>query len=304
MTLNPFDLRGPEFLLFYIVLGTAVIIWIGRRLHRIESATPEEVELAVNEIAKDPYQIAFLRGGRAEIIRVAVVSLLERGLLQASGENLATAGMDAKEKVRRNLDKAILAKFLKAQSARNVFLDAIVLEEAVVAGEPLMEKKLLPDRNIKSDRRALCIRGVAFLLGIAGIKIYVALSRGHTNIVFLIILAILALIIIAAMTHQVRTTFGNQVFDKLKQMFTRLSERPESIAASPGSVELTYLIAVFGLATLPAGLAGMVAPLRIIPPKGSSGGGCGASSCGGSSCGGGGGCGGGGCGGGCGGCGG
>ena len=122
MSWNPFDLRGPEFLLFYatMAIGTFFLVWW--RLRLTESGTAQEVESAANEIAKDPYQIAFLRDGvREEAARVALISLIERSLLEAHGANLIAVGFETSDKTRRPLDKAILTRFLKERSALGIF---------------------------------------------------------------------------------------------------------------------------------------------------------------------------------------
>ena len=108
MNLNPLDLRGPDFLVFYLVfmVATTLVVWAYR--WHMESGSPGEEVAAGKEIAEDPYQVAYLRGGRDEVIRVAVISLIELGLLQAEAEKLVVTDPDAADKVRRNLDKAIL----------------------------------------------------------------------------------------------------------------------------------------------------------------------------------------------------
>jgi uncharacterized protein (TIGR04222 family) len=48
-------------------------------LRRIESGQRPELPL------NDPYHIAFLRGGAAQAARIAVMSLIDRGLLEVTG---------------------------------------------------------------------------------------------------------------------------------------------------------------------------------------------------------------------------
>ena len=64
--MNPFDLPGPQFLLFYIVFAglviTGLIFW--RRRAESSASTPR-IDLS------DPYLIAYLRGGEKEVRRVA-----------------------------------------------------------------------------------------------------------------------------------------------------------------------------------------------------------------------------------------
>src|SRR5262249_61449642 len=73
--MNPFDLRGPEFLLFYLCFSLVVIIAIDFLRRRAESGASPKIDLG------DPYLIAYLRGGESEAFRVAVISLVDRGIL-------------------------------------------------------------------------------------------------------------------------------------------------------------------------------------------------------------------------------
>ena len=73
--INPLELTGPNFLIFYTLLGTLVLalMYLLRRLS--ESGAVPRVDYS------DPYLIAYLRGGELETMRVAAVSLIDRGFL-------------------------------------------------------------------------------------------------------------------------------------------------------------------------------------------------------------------------------
>ena len=73
---NPFDWRGPEFLLFYVGLGIVVTLAIALLRHRLEPAVATAAPLS------DYLKIAYLRGGPDEALRVATVSLIDRGLVE------------------------------------------------------------------------------------------------------------------------------------------------------------------------------------------------------------------------------
>jgi uncharacterized protein (TIGR04222 family) len=298
MNLNPFDLRGPEFLVFYasLSLATAVAVWLVR--HFLEAGGAGEEIDAASAIAQDPYQVAYLRGGRDEVLRIAVVSLLERGLLVAKADKLHATSSDALDKVRRPLDKALLTKFADAGKAQSIYTDEIILREAGVIAEPLKQRRLLPDAAAVQMRCLLVAAAVLFLWAIAGIKIAVALGRGRTNVAFLVILAIIVPVIVYKASKPFRTTLGSRTCRQLKELFSGLRSRRKSSRHDDSASELTFLAAVFGIGLLPTGFSAILAPLHLYPPRPVGSGG----SNGGSSCGGGG-CGGGGCGGGCGGCG-
>jgi uncharacterized protein (TIGR04222 family) len=307
MNLNPFDLRGPEFLLFYGVLAVCSFAYLWRARRERESGSGSSVAALATELAQDPYQVAFLRGGRAETLRVAVISLLERGLLKAKGDRIQTAKSNAVELARKPLDKAILTKFETEDTARSLYTDTIIKDEADVIGDDLKDKKLLPDAGAKAKRNRDALTALAILWGVAGIKILVAFSRGRHNVLFLILIAVVAAGILLAMANRPRTVLGNQVSERLKLVFARLRDRRETLQFHQTSSELAFLAAAFGMAALPVSASIVVSPLRLQPARqvGSTGwSSCGSSCSSASSCSGGSSCGGGGCGGGCGGCGG
>jgi hypothetical protein len=80
---SPFDLRGPEFLLFYLLFGACVLAALFLLRYTGEATDPPQLNLS------DPYLIAFLRGGRNETLRVATVSLIDRGFLQVAGNKVS-----------------------------------------------------------------------------------------------------------------------------------------------------------------------------------------------------------------------
>ena len=86
--MNPFDLRGPEFLVFYLFLSAIVIgaVFLLRHVGEKDQAAKPPID--------DPYLIAFLRGGAGEALRVTALSLFDRGLLviKPSGNPLLCPG--------------------------------------------------------------------------------------------------------------------------------------------------------------------------------------------------------------------
>jgi uncharacterized protein (TIGR04222 family) len=305
MDLNPFNLHGPQFLVFYAVLSAAAftLLWFVQR--QFESGDPGDETAWGAGIAKDPYQVGCLRGGRDEVVRVAVVSLVERGLLAIDGGNLKTTIGDAVAKARRPLDKAILSKFAKADTGQSVFSDTIVIAEADAVAATLKDKGLLPDDRITSIRVVTAIAAVGLLWLVAGIKVSVVLSRGRHNIAFLMLMAAAVAVVATIMTKRRRTILGSRTHSYLQSLFADLKNRRDSLRLEGSTGEIAFLTAAFGMATLPAALVPTFEPLRLRPQHPDTSGwswgtGCGGGGCGG---GGGGGCGGGGCGGGCGGCG-
>lgn len=63
------DLRGPEFLVSYIAIGAGVLL-----LARARMNAGERGEVIARIDLKEPLTIAYLRGGAAEVLRVAAFS--------------------------------------------------------------------------------------------------------------------------------------------------------------------------------------------------------------------------------------
>jgi uncharacterized protein (TIGR04222 family) len=293
--MSPFDLRGPQFLVFYLILGTLVIalLFMSRRL--IDPASTVKVDMS------DPYLIAFLRGGKDELVRVATISLVHRKLLQVSDTLVSVTSSGVADGVRIPIERQLLLYFANASEGASAFSDPGCSFAAESYSESLQKLGLLPDGTLRTRRLQILGLALALLLGVAFIKITIALSRGHTNIGFLIALAAMFGFAAVKITCPRLTVRGRTLLDDLRFLFGPLNSLPST---NLGYNDVALLAAVFGINAVPL----IVFPYaRTLYPKAaaSSGSACGAGcgSIGGDSWGGGG-CGGGGCGGGCGGCGG
>ena len=299
--LNPLNFPGPTFLMFYFVVAVIVNLWIRRhfRQHEARGSKPRS-----NMI--DPYKIAFLRGGTEETIKIATFSLIDRGLLvQQEKEGglvlgkrtlLATKNAEAINLVRRPLEQAILEKYKIPWEPSDIFTDPKVLLECEKFEEELGQMKLLADSTAFSQRIGLALFIAAVLIiGLPAAKIAVALSRGHHNVLFIIIFTVIASLFLFAAYKKRTTAFGEAFLEDQQTLFGALKRRAQRILPGGQTNEAVILASVFGFAALPSGTFPFAHKLRPRPPN-SSNNSCGSSS--GSSCGGG------SCGGGCGGCGG
>jgi uncharacterized protein len=180
------DLRGPQFLLLY---STTVLCFIGLALllRRVLESGP------VPRLGTpDPYQIAYLRAGSKEAIRVACLSLIDRGLLTSDGE-LLRAAPDAFLRARKRLERDILYACQVLMPARDVLKTTgprNACEEDIA--ERLRGVGLIPTSRQKLRRVLIGLLCLAPLWWLAQAKIEVALARGRHNYQFLIALAVLA----------------------------------------------------------------------------------------------------------------
>jgi uncharacterized protein (TIGR04222 family) len=285
---NPFDLRGPEFLAFYAALGigiTILAIWARRAREWSEPPRP----------LHDYLEIAYLRGGSDEAIRVAILTLIDRRVLTLSGDDrVQVAEKDAARRVTKQTERAILSSATFGIKASDLLTDKSVKDAAREDCEPeLVRRGLLPAPRQRIARMQLWLLTAAILAGVAGVKIAVAIARGRSNVGFLVILAVVFLVVTFLATHPSRTPAGNALMSDLKTLFNGLKDRASSMRPQEGSNDFALLAAVYGVsAALP-----VYPDARRLFPSGSEGssdssGSSSGSSCGSSCGGGGGGCGG------------
>lgn len=288
----PFDLCGPDFLVLFLLLAVAAAMLAGLLRRQGDPGL-----IAAGQL-DDPYLLAFLRGGRRHLLRVAVLSLIDRELLQYKAEVLRTPGVNCLNKSPRPLDQAILEHYLTPGRAVDVFQNARILARADHYEQQLADLDLLPRHAVKIRRLRLFLAVALPLLAIAVAKMIVAMNRGHSNIGMLIILALVSGVVIFKICTPFRTRAGSAALQQARDLFRGLKTRGKSLALHAPTNELVLLAAVFGVAVLPDAVAGILKPMKMYRESaaGSScGSSCGSSSCGSSGCGGG--CGGGGCGG-------
>jgi uncharacterized protein (TIGR04222 family) len=288
---NPFDLPGPAFLAFYAVLGIGVNL-----LLRYMILQKEKESSASQRICTDPYKLAALRAGACETLRIALFSLIDRGLLKSSGTEVV-AEQQAKDVVRRPVEQSVVGFFSRPRQARDIFSDTAALASGGEYLRELASEGLTADMNTFEKRGAAALTALVLLTGVSLTKIGIALSRGRYNILFLVILTLIFVLWTISTWRRERTGAGDEVLRRARQRFKPLKDRSESIRPGGLTNDASFLAALFGLSALPSAYFPYLATLfpQAVTTSGDSyAGGCGGGSS--SGCGGGGG--------GCGGCGG
>ncbi|HET9478013.1 MAG TPA: TIGR04222 domain-containing membrane protein [Pyrinomonadaceae bacterium] len=300
--MNPFDLPGPEFLLFYVGFSALAIIALVLTRKAAESSAAPKLDLS------DPYLIAFLRGAEPETLRVASVSLIDRGLLVATGTQLRTADNASPDAVRRPIEKELLRKFKRADEASSIFEDSRLKATCKPYEQTLKTAELLPNERLERARWSRLLIACGIVGGVGIVKIMVAFSRGRTNVGFLIILIAVAIFLAVKVSFPRLTESGKAMVADLQNLYSGLKDRALFLKPGGATIEPIMLAAIFGVSALESA---DFAFTRVLFPRAAaaqSSATCGSSyasacsscgsSCSSSSCGGG------GCGGGCGGCGG
>jgi uncharacterized protein (TIGR04222 family) len=293
--LNPFELRGPDFLLLYGVVYLVGLVVAGGLRYLLRG--PADSDLPVD---LSPYALAYLSGGARRATEAAVVRLSDERLIDIGPRKLSLSAVWPRPKLEpaeHDEDQPLESAVLSA-AEREVTI-AEFWPAARRAAAPLRRRlesvELLLDRGQRLVA-TLCPLLIALLVPAAGVyKIFVGLDRGRP-VAFLVLACIVSTILslILFARPPLRSRRGDAVLGRLKR--EHASNEPSE--EQPAGNSLVHSVALLGLGAV-AGTT--LAPLREylgVPRKRPGDGGdssCG-SSCG-SSDGGGGGCGGGGCGG-------
>jgi uncharacterized protein (TIGR04222 family) len=285
--MSVFELRGPEFLVFYAVLSAAVLA-LTAALRRFVDGSG--VAQSPSSLVSDPYLVAQLRGGAPETLRVALLSLVDRDLIEESGGTFRTRDGVQAAHGHRPIERELLTHYRNGGDGPSVLS---LVKHCEPFEERLRSLQLIPDASIRARRLLVFVPMLLILGGVAAKKVSIGLSRGRP-VTFLLILGVISVGLLYKVAMPRRTRAGENLLADIRRLFGGLKERAATIRRGGSTSELALLAAVFGLTAVPL----TVFPQRALlyPQASSSSSGCGSSSSCGSSCGGG-------CGGGCGGCG-
>src|SRR5204863_226280 len=114
----------------------------------------------------------------------------------------------------------------------------------------LAAEHLLPDPEIKAARWRIFGGALAILLFFTIVKLIVASIRGRSNVQFLIILTIVALILTGKAAFPRSTAAGKAFLGEMRHMFDSLRLRSAQIHSGGSSSEVALLVAVFGVSAL------------------------------------------------------
>lgn len=292
---NPLDMRGPDFLGFYVqffVLGVIVATVLRWKLRRPnDEPRPEDMKLA-------PYEAAYLVGKEEGAVNTAVVLLAQKGYLKADPETpgrlipAESADAQFQKPPAHPLERAVLDIIRGNPAGTGATmgeLRGVVKRETEMVADRLTDAGLLQDRQTAKLSRwvpLLVALGIP-ALGLA--KVWVGMLRDRPVgdlIILLFITTIVALIAFARRTFRSRR--GDRVLWKLKTEWGP-RRNPDPAQAGP---ELAMLVGLFGVSML-AGTAFADMQRTLTPPPGSGadgssgcGGGCGGDGGGGGGCGG------------------
>jgi uncharacterized protein (TIGR04222 family) len=241
----PFNLPGPQFLFFYFVLTIAVFVIIRTLQERRE----REWHLPTLDAA-DPYRIACLNHGPQGAMQVATMSLIDRDIISVTNDTFTT--QSGSVDVRRPIEKELVKLFAKGDDAEAIERAATYSPACKAYEAELVKLRLIAGAEVRATRWPAVLIGMGLLAGVAVTKIAVAIAAGRTNIWFLVILAVLALVILLALVYKRGTGLGSRFMETQRALFKGLPKRSANLKRGGNSADLAILAAVFGLAAVPA----------------------------------------------------
>ncbi len=306
---NPLGrMYGPFFLLLYALICLAAILYVRYRLPKRMLRTADEDHPKIPD-RPDPYEIAYLWQTENELLSLVIFNLVRRGYLTLiqtrtgtritkNAVDITPLSMMEKEVYMRLDQEKRLDTF-----AKDVYRDSYFRTHAESLDKSLKEQGLIWSVFEEEKFRNYKWKVIAILAGLGLYKIIAATQHGHSNVLFILLIAVVASInLMNVKVIRMPSVKGYKLHEKLKHIF-RPTYGKQLLDQAPYMEQLLLGIYGFGLLSgsdyvdfYTSAVSGLVTHPVIEFDSSTSGGG---------SCSGGSGCsGGGGCGGGCGGCGG
>lgn len=278
----PFDLRGPDFLLFYFSLSLATVFacWVWRSI--AESGEVPKLNLA------DPYLIAHLRGGANETIRIATISLVERNLLRVQDKTIERSPKPVEEPALQKIEAALLQVLRTPTEPSKLFSNSFLKTSCDSYQTTLQQAGLLPSAEQQSSRGLIFALALLWLLGIGLYKLQIGLSNNRP-VIFLIVMMVAAVIALIFALFPRLTPRGKAMLADVRSLYVGLRARKQHRLPQN---EAILMAAVFGIGALGAfdySYAKEIFPRANQASSGSCGSSCGSgcgSGCGGGGCGG------------------
>jgi uncharacterized protein (TIGR04222 family) len=257
---NPLDFTGPEFLRFYLVYGSAILLAAGLlRLFWSGSSTPlvsRRWSPGAYPGEDDAYAIALLRGGPREVVRALLCRLVADGLLTLDGCTLRRPDESPRERSLAPLEEAALSALRPAAGPENACLAVrraaqVLAPQIAELRRELEQEGLVPGESRRRTQRGIMLGTFLFVCGLGLAKLAVALARGRTNVAYLILLLIVyGAACLFLLRPPLRTAAGRRYLDWLRGSHQGLV-RMVSQGRREGVGELALAAGIYGLAALP-----------------------------------------------------
>lgn len=239
----------------------------------------------------DPYEVAYLRGGEKEVAITALFNLLQKGYLVEDGGKVGQSVEVERIDDLMPLEASVYEQFSTPRHIKSVISAPGMLKYLAPFCDAYSSNLIDKDLLRAPVMQQLAKSGISFFFWAMelplGYKLLIALSKGKFNVLFLVVLLVIAPILFTSFCYVNRTTaLGEKYLDKLKRTHIR---RPQGGIGGneSGHGEAAMLVALYGTTAL-AGTSYAFVDTMLHPPSsvssstGNSS--CSSSSCSSSSC--------------------
>jgi uncharacterized protein (TIGR04222 family) len=245
---NPIaDMYGPDFLLLYssvIILIMIVCGWL------VQDPTKKQ-SLPLIPSEPNPYEIAYLRSGTSEVVKVAILNLIQRHYLQIAEKLIIHTTNPQHSSELQPIEHQVLSSFSSTPSIKSIASIAQKVQPYCnIYEDQLHNEQLLYDQKWQAAniKVGLIAATIIFILG--GYKLLIALAKGRHNVGFLIIMAVLSIIFILwFVSRRSRLSFRGQAY--LQQLQQTFAESKTKVKFSiPSAFDYNLVVALFGVEAL------------------------------------------------------
>jgi len=277
------NMKGVDFLLLYAAI-IAVGSILGWKFIRSSDTTRGETPLPLPS-NPDPYEMSYLRGGIQEVMQMTVFKMIQAHSLESSGKSRkivrAAGAVDLSSM--SVMERAVYDELAGPQTMRSLSkLLALRFREYCYPLEQRLSNEGLLTTKVQKDRARLVRIALLLLIFLpGGYKFVVAVSSGHTNVGFLVFMAVIATMVVFMISGTPR--LNKRGSDYLKGIQGKYMDAKNAAAADPGieRADLALLVGIFGLSVLRGTPYAQYLGVLTIPDSSisgsdtSSGGGCG-----------------------------
>ena len=267
------SMSGPTFLIFYTILFVVGMMALRRRVKSLNAEANARPSLRMPE-KLDPYKVAFLRGGDSEVLRAAMVDLVDRGLITKTEvtqgrfvKTKLTQWVSDPEKVSQGyrfsaIQEYLIEHFHSAKDAASIFGAECMLKARGLMGgyrDWVQEEQLLNDHSGRAGVRSMAWMLFLGLEGIGLYKLIAAIATRHFNVMFLLgYMAIIPIVILVIVARRRLSERGKRFLSDVQSACrsvkilksVELHRRSEvNVLASDSTLPLLAM-GVFGVAAL------------------------------------------------------
>jgi uncharacterized protein (TIGR04222 family) len=254
--LNPIaTMYGLNFLLFYgFIISLTLIIC---RLALDEDETSQQPVPFIPENL-DPYEIAYLRAGEVEMIKVGITNLIQKDFFKLNDETIeltlkSTLDLETINLELTKIEIYILENFKYPRRIKDIFQLSRLLtfrKYYEIYQQKLLRENLLYSNEIKYKISFFKGLGTLIILGLGGYKLIVAFSQGNTNVLFLIIMGIIGTIILRSWCKVPRmSNLGKKYLNRLQKTFEKFQDKA-FLSSETSENFYSLAVAIFGVSIL------------------------------------------------------